>query len=163
MPHTGVLRHAAKTEQGWLSQIHHQPGRQRRKKELGLLANRCCTCQKSKGQGRNLITASKRGLSPRCWVRMGRRSLCRICAAPSCWRTSLVSSSCLKYRIRSFTLSSERIKHRPVTPGHRSCPCPFVHSPLPIRTVRGIHQTSISVFPPDSSDERLPKQSGSLW
>lgn len=33
VPHTGVLRHAAKTEQGWLSQIHHQPGRQGRKEE----------------------------------------------------------------------------------------------------------------------------------
>lgn len=37
--YTGVLRHTAKTEQGWLSQIYHQPGETTKKRWLGFLSH----------------------------------------------------------------------------------------------------------------------------
>lgn len=62
---------------------------------------------------------------------MGRRSFCRIWAAPSCCRTSRLSSSCRRYLIRSLTLSGDA---EPSVPCH---PLSLQPPPHPVPTYPG--------------------------
>lgn len=110
------------------------------------------------------MQASNKVLSCPCWIIIGRRSFCTIWPAPSCCRTSRVSSSWRKYLIKSFTLSATQAEKS--QEGDR-CKWFFCHQHI-LRHLKNTHLNNQlpcgRCLPPDSQERcTLPKAHNSFW
>lgn len=134
-----VIRNFTEAKHCRLSKVDHQPDKNNRTNVYCIWAQQQFISKMlHKVSGSYLMQASNKALSCLCCIIIGRRSFCKICPAPSCWRTSRVSSSWRKYLIKSFILSANQRRNKTVGFLHYF----FQHLPL---------------------ENHSPKQSASLW